>query len=126
MIFSFLYYAGGFSKVNSVINLKKHTRFMNMNIYKTSSIAHLLLTFIIKYFILKLLSTSLTNPRTNGHSCHMIVKLDPFPLHFSSPEPLGSLGELIAYPRSGAVVRPSVRPSICALSVKTKFYVEPP
>ena len=60
----------------------KHTRFMNMNIHKTSSIAHLLLTFIIKYFILKLLSTSLTNPRSNGHSCHMIVELDPFPLAF--------------------------------------------
>ena len=59
---------------------------------------------------------------------------------FSSPEPLGSQGELIVYPCSG--VRPSVvvrRPSVprpstisnifsseTAWSIKAKFYVEPP
>ena len=53
---------------------------------------------------------------------------------FSSPEPLGSQGELIVYPCSG--VRPSsvVCPSIIsnifssetAWPIKAKFYVEPP
>ena len=45
------------------------------------------------------------------------------PLVFSSPEPLGSQGELIVYPCSG--VRPSSsvrRPSVHNF----KFYVEPP
>ena len=54
-------------------------------------------------------------------------------VHFSSPEPLGSQGELIVYPCS--VVRPSsVRPSSTisnifsetAWPIKAKFYVEPP
>ena len=57
-------------------------------------------------------------------------------LIFSSPEPLGSQGELIVYPWSR---RPSVRPSsvVCppfskifssetAWPIKAKFYVEPP
>ena len=55
---------------------------------------------------------------------------------FSSPEPLGSQGELIVYPCSG--VRPSAsvvrRPSTIsnifssetAWPIKAKFYVEPP
>ena len=58
----------------------------------------------------------------------------------SSPEPLGSQGELIVYPssRRPSVVRPSVRrPSVrppfskiffseTAWPIKAKFYVEPP
>ena len=52
---------------------------------------------------------------------------------FSSPEPLGSQGELIVYPWSG-VRRTSVRRPQCsniffsetAWSIKAKFYVEPP
>ena len=53
----------------------------------------------------------------------------------SSPEPLGSQGELIVYPssRRPSVVRPSVRPpfskiffSETAWPIKAKFYVEPP
>ena len=51
-------------------------------------------------------------------------------LLFSSPEPLGSQGELIVYPSSR---RPSVRRppfskifSETAWSIKPKFYVEPP
>ena len=59
-------------------------------------------------------------------------------LLFSSPEPLGSQGELIVYPCSGvrpsSSVRPSVRPSTIsnifssetAWPIKAKFYVEPP
>ena len=51
---------------------------------------------------------------------------------FSSPEPLGSQGELIVYPCSG--VRPSVCPSTIsnifssetAWPIKAKFYMEPP
>ena len=50
---------------------------------------------------------------------------------FSSPEPLGSQGELIVYPSSR---RPSVRrppfskifSSETAWPIKAKFYVEPP
>ena len=54
---------------------------------------------------------------------------------FSSPEPLGSQGELIVYPssRRPSVIRPSVRPpfskiffSETAWPIKAKFYVEPP
>ena len=54
---------------------------------------------------------------------------------FSSPEPLGSQGELIVYPCSGVRRRPSVvRPSTIsnifssetAWPIKAKFYVEPP
>ena len=54
---------------------------------------------------------------------------------FSSPEPLGSQGELIVYPssRRPSVRCPSVRPpfskifsSETARPIKTKFYVEPP
>ena len=54
---------------------------------------------------------------------------------FSSPEPLGSQGELIVYPssRRPTVVRSSVRPpfskiffSETAWPIKVKFYVEPP
>ena len=55
---------------------------------------------------------------------------------FSSPEPLGSQGELIVYPssrRPSSVRRPSVRPpfskifsSETAWPIKAKFYVEPP
>ena len=53
----------------------------------------------------------------------------------SSPEPLGSQGELIVYPssRRPSVVCPSVRPpfskvffSETARSIEAKFYVEPP
>ena len=59
----------------------------------------------------------------------------------SSPEPLGSQGELIVYPssrrpsvaRPSSVRRPSVRPpfsniffSETAWPIKAKFYVEPP
>ena len=51
------------------------------------------------------------------------------PLVFSSPEPLGSQGELIVYPSSR---HPSVCPpfskifSETAWPIKAKFYVEPP
>ena len=54
---------------------------------------------------------------------------------FSSPEPLGSLGELIGYPwirrpSSVVVVRPSTFSNIfyseTAWPIKVKFYVEPP
>ena len=58
-------------------------------------------------------------------------------IFFSSPEPLGSQGELIVYPSSRRPYvrrrRPSVRPpfskiffSETARPIKTKFYVEPP
>ena len=55
-------------------------------------------------------------------------------VYFSSPEPLGSQGELIVYPCSG-VCRSSVRrpftisnifSSETAWPIKAKFYVEPP
>ena len=53
---------------------------------------------------------------------------------FSSPEPLGSQGELIVYPCSGVRPSSSVRPSTIsnifssetAWPIKAKFYVEPP
>ena len=53
---------------------------------------------------------------------------------FSSPEPLGSQGELIVYPCSGvrppSVRRPSTISNIfsseTAWPIKAKFYVEPP
>ena len=54
----------------------------------------------------------------------------------SSPEPLGSQGELIVYPSSRvrpSVVPPSVRPTFSnfifsetAWPIEAKFYVEPP
>ena len=55
-------------------------------------------------------------------------------LIFSSPEPLGSQGELIVYPCSGvrpsSVRRPSTISNIfsseTAWPIKAKFYVEPP
>ena len=58
--------------------------------------------------------------------------------YFSSPEPLGSQGELIVYPSSrrlSSVVRPSVRRrpqcsniffSTTTWPIKAKFYAEPP
>ena len=52
---------------------------------------------------------------------------------FSSPEPLGSQGELIVYPYSGVRCRRCRRRQQClnissetALPIKAKFYVEPP
>ena len=48
----------------------------------------------------------------------------------SSPEPLGSQGELIVYPCSVMVHRPSTLSNIfsseTAWPIKAKFYVEPP
>ena len=54
--------------------------------------------------------------------------------YFSSPEPLGSQGELIVYPYSGVRCRRCRRGQQClnifssetALPIKAKFYVEPP
>ena len=83
-----------------------------------------------------------------NNACNYILKRSSlliYPKHwsnqsiFSSPEPLGSQGELIVYPCSGvrpssSVVRPSVvRPSTIsnifssetAWPIKAKFYVEP-
>ena len=49
---------------------------------------------------------------------------------FSSPEPLGSQGELIVYPYSGVRRRRqqclNIFSSETALPIKAKFYVEPP
>ena len=52
---------------------------------------------------------------------------------FSSPEPLGSQGELIVYPYSGVRCRRRCRQeclnifsSETALPIKAKFYVDPP
>ena len=65
----------------------------------------------------------------------LICKGQIYSFVFSSPEPLGSQGELIVYPssRCPSSVRPSVRPpfskifsSETAWPIKAKFYVEPP
>ena len=74
------------------------------------------------------------DPTTDyGVSCPWASKKSTSPL-FSSPEPLGSQGELIVYPYSVGRCRRRCRRQQClnifssetALPIKAKFYVEPP
>ena len=70
----------------------------------------------------------------NPNSLPAITRKITFDGIFSSPEPLGSQGELIVYPYSGVRCRRRCRRQQClnifssetALPIKAKFYVEPP
>ena len=84
--------------------------------------------FIIQSLNHLLFNYSLFQPKASfGYFCELSHIYD----FISSPEPLGSQGELIVYPssRRPSVVRPPFQKiffSETAWPIKAKFYVEPP